>query len=121
MSTYAAARTSATLAGAEIDAPARAHAIVSRTVASCEVGMPGWIALPHGPLSATSIQVARTRRYSAFTPATTPSIDFFASPKSITVLGSSKSGLSIPAKPEFIERLSTTTLAALSTSRIGIP
>ena len=45
----------------------------------------------------------------------------FAFPNSIVVCGSRKRSLSMPAKPGAIERFITTTLCALSTSRIGMP
>src|SRR5439155_9411514 len=60
-------------------------------------------------------------RHSVLTPATSLRTDSFASPKSITVFGSRKSGLSIPAKPGLIERFMTTICFELSTSRIGMP
>src|SRR5262249_10832662 len=61
------------------------------------------------------------RDHCALTPAISCSIESFASPKSITVLGFTNSGFSIPAKPGLIDRLRTTTLCASSTLRIGIP
>ncbi|KAF0962004.1 hypothetical protein MLGJGCBP_04873 [Rhodococcus sp. T7] len=39
----------------------------------------------------------------------TSETDFFASPNSIEVVSAKNSGLSIPANPEFIDRLSTIT------------
>ena len=57
----------------------------------------------------------------AFTPATRAWTVAFASPNSIAVCGSPYSGLSIPAKPEAMLRLSTMTLCALSTFRMGMP
>src|SRR3954453_16360316 len=63
----------------------------------------------------------RNGRQRALTPATSFTTESFASPKSIAVFGSRKSGLSIPAKPVAIERFITTTCAAWSTFRIGIP
>ena len=59
--------------------------------------------------------------HDALTAAISLTIESFASPNSIVVFGSRKSSLSMPAKPGAIERFITTTLAALSTSRIGIP
>jgi hypothetical protein len=59
--------------------------------------------------------------YSALTLAIRFSTDSLASPKSITVFGSTYSSLSIPAKPGLIPRFSTTMCAARSTSRIGMP
>lgn len=60
-------------------------------------------------------------RYSALSSSVTSETDFLASPKSIEVPSAKKSGFSIPAKPEFIERLSTMTDFDWSTLRIGIP
>ena len=60
-------------------------------------------------------------RQSVLTDETSFSTDSFASPKSIDVCGSTKSGLSTPAKPVAIERFITTTCFAWSTFRIGMP
>src|SRR5262249_15384648 len=60
-------------------------------------------------------------RHSALTAAVSFATDSFASPKSIIVFGSTNSGLSMPAKPGFIERLSTMTACDWSTFRIGMP
>src|SRR5207245_10351889 len=59
--------------------------------------------------------------YRALTAPSTFVIESRASPNSITVFGSTKSGLSIPAKPGPIERLSTTMFCAWATSRLGSP
>src|SRR5439155_20704559 len=61
------------------------------------------------------------RDHWALMPAISWVIESFASPKSITVFGFTKSGFSIPAKPGFIERLGTATIGASATFRIGIP
>ena len=61
------------------------------------------------------------RRHSALTAAVSFATDSFASPNSIIVFGSTKSGLSMPAKPGFIERFSTMTAFDSSTFRIGMP
>ena len=63
----------------------------------------------------------RNGAQSALTPATSFSTESLASPNSIAVFGSRKSGLSIPAKPVAIERFMTTIWCAWSTFRIGIP
>jgi hypothetical protein len=52
---------------------------------------------------------------------TISSVIFFASPNSIIVFGRKNSSLSTPAYPDAIERLTNSTVAAFSTSRIGIP
>ncbi len=57
----------------------------------------------------------------ALTPAASLATESLASPNSITVFGFRKSGFSIPAKPGFIERFSTTIACDWSTFRIGIP
>src|SRR4051795_7102060 len=57
----------------------------------------------------------------ALTDAESSTIDALASPKSITVFGLRKSGLSIPAKPGLMLRFRTTTCWDWSTLRIGIP
>ena len=57
----------------------------------------------------------------SFTAPISLTTESFALPNSIVVRGSRKSSLSMPAKPGAIERFITTTLAALSTSRMGIP
>jgi hypothetical protein len=44
-----------------------------------------------------------------------------ASPNSMRVFGAVNKALSMPANPAAIERLSTMTVLAWSTSRIGIP
>src|SRR6185369_16262438 len=59
--------------------------------------------------------------HSALTPATSFSTESLASPNSIAVFGSRKSGLSMPAKPVAIERFMTTIWCAWSTFRIGMP
>jgi hypothetical protein len=48
-------------------------------------------------------------------------IAFLPSAKYISVLSAAKSGLGMPAKPGLRLRLTTTTVRALSTSRIGMP
>ena len=58
---------------------------------------------------------------SALTPATSFNTESFASPNSIAVFGSMKSGLSMPAKPVAIERFITTIWCAWSTFKIGMP
>ena len=63
----------------------------------------------------------RYHRHRALTAAVSLATDSFASPNSIIVFGSRKSGLSIPANPGFIERLSTITAFDSSTLRIGMP
>ena len=63
----------------------------------------------------------RPLRHVAFTAAISFTIESFALPNSIVVCGSRKSSLSMPANPGAIERFITITLAALSTSRIGMP
>ena len=54
-------------------------------------------------------------------PCTISSVIFFASPNSIIVFGRKNSSLSTPAYPEAIDRFTNSTVAAFSTSRIGIP
>ena len=53
--------------------------------------------------------------------ATTPMMDALASPKSIRVLSPKNRGLSTPANPDAIERLSTNTVRAWSTLMMGMP
>ena len=65
--------------------------------------------------------LANRRHQTVFTAPISFTIESFAFPNSIVVRGSRKSSLSIPAKPGAIDRFITTTLVALSTSRIGIP
>src|ERR1051325_11618946 len=59
--------------------------------------------------------------YSDLSSVTSPVRELFASPKSIEVLGWTKSAFSIPANPTPLPRLSTITERAWSTLRIGIP
>ena len=73
-------------------------------------------------------QRTRRKRYlPLWTPAVYPSASVsastlsLASPKSMTVLSATNRGLSTPAKPGRMLRLSTTTVVALSASRMGIP
>lgn len=73
------------------------------------------------PPVVTSGRPSELERYSALSSSVTSETDFLASPKSIEVPSAKKSGFSIPAKPEFIERLSTMTDFDWSTLRIGIP
>ena len=63
----------------------------------------------------------RPRRHEAFTAAMSFTIESLALPNSIVVWGSRNRSLSMPANPGAMERFITTTLFALSTSRIGIP
>src|SRR5277367_4247246 len=62
----------------------------------------------HGELDLARAEYRNASAHGALTPATSLSTDSFASPKSIPVFGSTKSGLSIPANPVAIERLLTT-------------
>ena len=52
---------------------------------------------------------------------TISSVIFFASPNSIIVFGRKNSSLSTPAYPDAIDRFTNSTVAAFSTSRMGIP
>ena len=52
---------------------------------------------------------------------TISSVIFFASPNSIIVFGRKNSSLSTPAYPDAIDRFTNSTVAALSTSKIGMP
>src|SRR5437868_5843556 len=70
---------------------------------------------------AVDVLRAEGDRHRFLTPATSFNTESFASPKSIAVFGSRKSGLSMPAKPVAIERFITTIWCAWSTFRIGIP
>ena len=63
----------------------------------------------------------RDAAHRALTPAVSLATDSFASPNSIIVFGSRKSGLSMPAKPGLIDRLSTIVARDSSTFRIGMP
>ena len=60
-------------------------------------------------------------RYASLNSVTSASMLAFASPNSMRVFSLKNSGLGMPAKPEAIERLSTKTALARSTSTIGIP
>ncbi len=50
-----------------------------------------------------------TAAYRALSSSVTSETDFFASPNSMEVVSAKNSGLSMPANPEFIDRLSTIT------------
>ena len=91
-----------------------AHANVSPAVVLAKNAQVFALAVPTEKENAFTTQVE-------LTPPSGFSIDSFASPKSITVFGFRNSGFSMPAKPGFMLRFSTTTCCDWSTLRIGIP